>query len=268
MYEHGDLYALSCSSPNLVGYPPDMASTPLFFPAVASPPTFVPGGIISYEFDSIRDALAALKSEVGSSGSSSSSYGTPNARLSHYVQRPSLIHRSMSSHSLQNNEFHHHHQQQQQQLHQPIFSSFNESRPEALELETCPMTMRKVYSTGDLQAISTVQHSHHSGSPLSHENCSAEGSNKAVRYSAEERKERIERYRSKRNQRNFNKKIKYACRKTLADSRPRIRGRFARNEEVGENCQVQWNQSVGDEDEDEDDVWINFLHAFSTNLIP
>lgn len=31
---------------------------------------------------------------------------------------------------------------------------------------------------------------------------------KVGRYTAEERKERIERYRSKRNQRNFNKKIK------------------------------------------------------------
>uniref|UniRef100_A0A0E0F172 CCT domain-containing protein n=1 Tax=Oryza meridionalis TaxID=40149 RepID=A0A0E0F172_9ORYZ len=49
------------------------------------------------------------------------------------------------------------------------------------------------------------------------------------RYSAEERRERIDKYRSKRNQRNFDKKITYACRKTLADSRPRVKGRFARN---------------------------------------
>ncbi|XP_062201743.1 zinc finger protein CONSTANS-like [Phragmites australis] len=49
------------------------------------------------------------------------------------------------------------------------------------------------------------------------------------RYSAEERRERIDKYRSKRNHRNFQKKITYACRKTLADSRPRVKGRFARN---------------------------------------
>ncbi|KAL5206824.1 hypothetical protein ABZP36_035033 [Zizania latifolia] len=49
------------------------------------------------------------------------------------------------------------------------------------------------------------------------------------RYSTEERRERIDKYRSKRNQRNFDKKITYACRKTLADSRPRVKGRFARN---------------------------------------
>lgn len=35
-----------------------------------------------------------------------------------------------------------------------------------------------------------------------------EGMNRASKYSPEEKKERIERYRSKRNQRNFNKKIK------------------------------------------------------------
>ncbi|KAL3631943.1 hypothetical protein CASFOL_024927 [Castilleja foliolosa] len=34
---------------------------------------------------------------------------------------------------------------------------------------------------------------------------------------------------------NFNKTIKYACRKTLADSRPRVRDRFARNDEA---CEV------------------------------
>ena len=45
----------------------------------------------------------------------------------------------------------------------------------------------------------------------------------------EERRQKILRYRQKRHERNFKKKIKYVCRKTLADSRPRVRGRFARN---------------------------------------
>ncbi|RVW43249.1 hypothetical protein CK203_096025 [Vitis vinifera] len=59
------------------------------------------------------------------------------------------------------------------------------------------------------------------------------------RYSAEERKERIDKYRAKRTQRNFNKTIKYACRKTLADSRPRVRGRFARNDEIEETPKAE-----------------------------
>uniref|UniRef100_A0A3Q7HJA9 CCT domain-containing protein n=1 Tax=Solanum lycopersicum TaxID=4081 RepID=A0A3Q7HJA9_SOLLC len=54
---------------------------------------------------------------------------------------------------------------------------------------------------------------------------------KIGRYSEEERKDRILRYLKKRNQRNFNKTIQYACRKTLADKRVRVRGRFAKNNE-------------------------------------
>ncbi|AQL09515.1 uncharacterized protein LOC100193540 [Zea mays] len=60
---------------------------------------------------------------------------------------------------------------------------------------------------------------------------------KVVRLSPEERKEKIHRYIKKRNERNFRKKIKYACRKTLADSRPRVRGRFAKNDELCEAAQ-------------------------------
>ncbi|PON91778.1 LOW QUALITY PROTEIN: CCT domain containing protein [Trema orientale] len=62
---------------------------------------------------------------------------------------------------------------------------------------------------------------------------------KVKRYSEEERKERIVRYLKKRNQRNFNKTIKYAFRKTLADRRVRVRGRFARNNEVCHDHEYQ-----------------------------
>ncbi|XP_039014038.1 zinc finger protein CONSTANS-LIKE 3-like [Hibiscus syriacus] len=61
---------------------------------------------------------------------------------------------------------------------------------------------------------------------------------KVGRYSVEERKDRILRYLKKRNQRNFNKTIKYACRKTLADRRVRVRGRFARNTELCEDQEM------------------------------
>ncbi|XVF13088.1 hypothetical protein REPUB_Repub08aG0177900 [Reevesia pubescens] len=98
-----------------------------------------------------------------------------------------------------------------------------------------------------------------------------EASFKVGRYNPEERQERISKYRAKRNQRNFNKTIKYACRKTLADNRPRIRGRFARNDETVEIPKV----ACSTRDEDEDDLWAlhemedetmtrgNFMNSFN-----
>ncbi|KAK4792231.1 hypothetical protein SAY86_022666 [Trapa natans] len=49
---------------------------------------------------------------------------------------------------------------------------------------------------------------------------------------SEGRKEKLSRYRDKRTRRNFSRNIKYACRKALADSQPRIRGRFAKCKEL------------------------------------
>ncbi|CAA7398936.1 unnamed protein product [Spirodela intermedia] len=77
-----------------------------------------------------------------------------------------------------------------------------------------------------------------------------ESSFKVGRLSIEERQEKINRYMKKRNERNFSKKIKYACRKTLADSRPRVRGRFAKNDEFGEATKAgSSNQEEDDEEE-------------------
>ncbi|GAB2215797.1 hypothetical protein Droror1_Dr00020199 [Drosera rotundifolia] len=68
---------------------------------------------------------------------------------------------------------------------------------------------------------------------------------KLGKYSAEERRDRILRYLTKRNHRNFNKTIKYACRKTLADRRIRVRGRFAKNHT--EEVVTMINSSSSDE---------------------
>ncbi|KAL1225593.1 Zinc finger protein CONSTANS-LIKE 5 [Cardamine amara subsp. amara] len=108
--------------------------------------------------------------------------------------------------------------------------------------------MRRVYSTGDLQNnIEMKRSSENTSAPLSEEH-----NFKVGRYSAEERKEKISKYRAKRNQRNFTKTIKYACRKTLADSRPRIRGRFARNDEVVE---------IPNNEDDDAELWkLDGLH--------
>ncbi|GAB4857412.1 hypothetical protein Ancab_015321 [Ancistrocladus abbreviatus] len=115
--------------------------------------------------------------------------------------------------------------------------------------------MRKVCSTGDLPVFRTSLTS--SSSPFGNESTLMEEAIfKVGRYSAEERKERIDRYRAKRTQRNFNKTIKYACRKTLADNRPRIRGRFARNDNARDTARVNCSTRY----EDEDDPWIDGLY--------
>ena len=50
-------------------------------------------------------------------------------------------------------------------------------------------------------------------------------------------------------------KMQYACRKTLADSRPRVRGRFAKNDDFGEG------HRQGSSNHEEDDEEVRFpLH--------
>ncbi|CAA7032129.1 unnamed protein product [Microthlaspi erraticum] len=116
---------------------------------------------------------------------------------------------------------------------------------------------RRALSAGDLPRSSKRENN----TVWSESNAIIEGMSKAYKYSPEEKKEKIEKYRSKRNLRNFNKRIKYECRKTLADSRPRIRGRFARNDEMSQQEQVDVIEAVvGDVD-----TWASFLDSFSSN---
>ncbi|KAL6581445.1 hypothetical protein OROMI_007368 [Orobanche minor] len=83
--------------------------------------------------------------------------------------------------------------------------------------------MRRAFSEGDIKTlgngdVNLIQ--------------SGTGLPKAISSrTSEERKEKLSRYWNKKSKRNFGRKIKYACRKALADSQPRIRGRFARTEE-------------------------------------
>ncbi|CAI9784586.1 unnamed protein product [Fraxinus pennsylvanica] len=119
--------------------------------------------------------------------------------------------------------------------------------------------MRRVCSSGDLQKMKVQMQTRNilSSSPLS-----TEANFKAGRYSAEERKERIDRYRAKRSRRNFNRTIKYVCRKTLADNRQRIRGRFARSDEVRETCKSSMFNRYG-----EDDLWVDGIHEEDRGII-
>ncbi|GMI70378.1 hypothetical protein like AT1G04500 [Hibiscus trionum] len=119
-----------------------------------------------------------------------------------------------------------------------------------------PDSVQRVFKHGDLQGLGTdaqqlVGVATTSSTPLASEISSLEDStsNKVGKLSVEQRKEKIHRYMKKRNERNFSKKIKYACRKTLADSRPRVRGRFAKNDEFGETHR----QACSNHEEEYDD---------------
>ncbi|KAL8141408.1 hypothetical protein V2J09_007429 [Rumex salicifolius] len=153
------------------------------------------------------------------------------------------------------------------------------------EFQDCPV--RRVFSAGDLEGVSNymAQRRKRADSPLSiseEKSIIIQGMMKVSKYSPEEKKERIERYRSKRRLRNFNKKIQkkkhqYECRKTLADSRARVKGRFVRNTTMGimeeksgyvnhvlnDEYSTTYHHhmmAAGDEDcDDEESSWINFL---------
>ncbi|KAG6649960.1 uncharacterized protein LOC122314463 [Carya illinoinensis] len=82
--------------------------------------------------------------------------------------------------------------------------------------------MRRAFSEGDIKTLGN-------GMNLIHSPCERQVINSNC--TTEERQEKLSRYRNKKTKRNFGRKIKYACRKALADSQPRIRGRFAKTEE-------------------------------------
>ncbi|KAK9146220.1 hypothetical protein Sjap_006123 [Stephania japonica] len=75
-----------------------------------------------------------------------------------------------------------------------------------------------------------------------------ESSYKVGRITQEERQEKIQRYIMKRNVRNFQKRIKYKCRKVLADSRPRVKGRFAKNDDCGDAAKSNCNNHEEEEE--------------------
>ncbi|XWS38333.1 hypothetical protein CRYUN_Cryun19dG0122300 [Craigia yunnanensis] len=142
---------------------------------------------------------------------------------------------------------------------QPTFDSLIESQNFQGQALNMPENsffagqMRKECNTGDLENMRNVHtHQRSVSTPSAMENSfMQEPPFKVGHYNPEERQERIAKYRAKRNQRNFKKTIKYECRKILADKRPRIRGRFARNDETVEIPKA----ACSTRDEDEDDLW-------------
>ncbi|ONK69141.1 uncharacterized protein A4U43_C05F19780 [Asparagus officinalis] len=88
--------------------------------------------------------------------------------------------------------------------------------------------LRRAYSEGDIQALGSTNANHGSTCSV---RASFERQLTISELKTEERKQKLSRYRKKKSKRNFGRKIKYACRKALADSQPRVRGRFAKTED-------------------------------------
>ncbi|XP_027367297.1 uncharacterized protein LOC113873395 isoform X2 [Abrus precatorius] len=135
----------------------------------------------------------------------------------------------------------------------------------------CTDSIQRVFNPPDLQALGGESQKlvcgAGSSATLAPEICHLEDSTlKVGKLSVEQRKEKIHRYMKKRNERNFSKKIKYACRKTLADSRPRVRGRFAKNDDFGESHR-QASSNHEDDDEEiivkEDDDMVDSSDIFA-----
>lgn len=64
------------------------------------------------------------------------------------------------------------------------------------------------------------------------------GSTPAVQITAADREARVMRYREKRKNRRFEKTIRYASRKAYAETRPRIKGRFAKRSDLNMNVNL------------------------------
>ncbi|CAN4104535.1 unnamed protein product [Withania somnifera] len=137
----------------------------------------------------------------------------------------------------------------------------------------CPDALPRVYNcSNELQALSNEsQHlvsATGCSNPLASVITSLEDTTfRAVKCTPGERREKIHRYMKKRNERNFSKKIKYACRKTLADSRPRVRGRFAKNDDFGEASTTKTSSCGTHEDATNEDVKLNFIYHQDPNMI-
>lgn len=66
-----------------------------------------------------------------------------------------------------------------------------------------------------------------------------------VRVSGIDREARVLRYREKRKNRKFEKTIRYASRKAYAETRPRIKGRFAKRSELEIDSLITADASYG-----------------------
>ncbi|XP_064962927.1 zinc finger protein CONSTANS-LIKE 4-like isoform X2 [Musa acuminata AAA Group] len=92
--------------------------------------------------------------------------------------------------------------------------------------------MRRAYSEGDIQILGNNNSVHGNMNTVPTFKVLASFEDIKIEDKIKERRIKLSRYRKKRTKRNYGRKIKYACRKALAESQPRIHGRFAKMEDT------------------------------------
>jgi hypothetical protein len=100
----------------------------------------------------------------------------------------------------------------------------------AILAPSTPTTITTTSSNGNANAI-TMNSPNGNGGTLVLPIIPKDGIARIGIYTLEERKVRVARFQAKRGRRVWRKKIKYDCRKKLADNRPRVKGRFVRRDE-------------------------------------
>ncbi|XP_042427393.1 zinc finger protein CONSTANS-LIKE 9-like isoform X2 [Zingiber officinale] len=91
--------------------------------------------------------------------------------------------------------------------------------------------IRRAYSEGDIEILRTNNPVHGIMNTFPSLEFLASVEDAKTEEKIEARRIKLSRYRKKRTSRNYGRKIKYACRKALADCQPRVRGRFVKIED-------------------------------------
>ncbi|KAG6482879.1 hypothetical protein ZIOFF_059518 [Zingiber officinale] len=91
--------------------------------------------------------------------------------------------------------------------------------------------IRRAYSEGDIEILRTNNPVHGVMNTFPSLEFLASVEDAKIEEKTEARRIKLSRYRKKRTSRNYGRKIKYACRKALADCQPRVRGRFVKIED-------------------------------------